>query len=941
VPNPVVRSLYMRAPLRTFRSVCRRNRQPPVRTRRSTTRDFRAIERCRDGSSRHLGTTLGSPGALCALLWLAGGLGCGDSSSAGRDGGVVDEPAYGAGHFGTWVVDDHGLPAYDFKPPTTGPTTWPTTGIDPPGAFHQLGNDAITALAHPGGQIELFTARTFPRFANRLDDALGHWAGGFGWVVGPGFQFSTLGADAPDGAVELRRFGMGYVRRDIAHAGVRISQVVFAPDGDDEVLIETLSFTNTTGAAMALSYVDYWGVAGMFPRFGSHNYEADTVTTRHDPARQAVVVESTRVPGDLTVPSATVDPSPKAWFVTALDHAIDGFDTVGSAFVGGGTRALPAAVAAGALTGSLDPSGTLHESDAVLVTQERLALAPGESVTLHLLYGLAPTGRQDEVIDRYRADYQQRFADMTTRWSTTAPVVSFPALPWIGRELAWDYYYLVSGSLLEDYFGAHVVNQGSAYLYGWGQNVALRDPLQHVMPLIYAEPRLARETIRYVLAATSSDGRTPYGTSGYGAASTLNSFFNPSDIGLWLIWAATEYVGATRDFAFLDAPVRTYDGVSTTVFELLSRVFAFQTQTVGIGRHGLVHMLNADWNDLFVQLAPDPAGTIADGESTMNTALALIVYPQLRALAQRRADDALASAITAQTDALTAAMQAQWRGRWFDRGYLNAGATLEVGADNLCIESNGPALLVPGLLTDDQTTALVQAIDTELSAPSRLGMPLEGAPIPAAFASAGVNATGIWYSIVGLTINGLARVGAQHPAAAQLAWKEFAKATLANHATQYPDIWYGIWSGPDAYHGDAEPALAGQTWDFDLADGMVDWPVTNMHAHSQPLLSSLRLAGVSASADGITIDPVAPYDNLSWTSHSFAVTYTPASVAGSIQTLGADTFTMTVKLPPGVATAASVVVDGVAVEPTVSPPFVTFPVTSTAGSVVTWSISAR
>jgi hypothetical protein len=299
----------------------------------------------------------------------------------------------------------------------------------------------------------------------------------------------------------------------------------------------------------------------------------------------------------------------------------------------------------------------------------------------------------------------------------------------------------------------------------------------------------------------------------------------------------------------------------------------------------------------------------------------------------------LAGTLADNTAALTAAMQAQWRDRWFNRGYLNTGAALEVGANNLCIESNGPALLVPGLMTAEQTKALVQAIDTQLSVPARLGMALQGAPVADAFANAGINATGVWYSITGLTVNGLARVGSDDAPAAGLAWKEFAKSTLANHATLYPDNWYGIWSGPDAFYGDQDdPVLAGQTWDFALADGMVDWPVTNMHSHAQPLLSSLRLAGVSASADGITIDPVAPYDHLSWKSSSFAVAYTPASVTGSIQTLGADRFTLKIKLPSGMSAATSVRVDGAAVDVTAQPPFVSFPVTSTAGAVVTWEV---
>ena len=68
------------------------------------------------------------------------------------------DATFGGGLFGGWTSDDHGLPAYDFSP-----------AAEPPDAWHQIGNSAIKGLVHSAGNIELFTARTFPRFVNKID----------------------------------------------------------------------------------------------------------------------------------------------------------------------------------------------------------------------------------------------------------------------------------------------------------------------------------------------------------------------------------------------------------------------------------------------------------------------------------------------------------------------------------------------------------------------------------------------------------------------------------------------------------------------------------------------------------------------------------------------------------------------------------------------------
>ena len=58
------------------------------------------------------------------------------------------------------------------------------------------------------------------------------------------------------------------------------------------------------------------------------------------------------------------------------------------------------------------------------------------------------------------------------------------------------------------------------------------------------------------------NGQIPYAIAGYGSWS--NFPFEPSDLSPWLFWAVSEYVCATRDFAFLDEFHPYYNGGEAT-----------------------------------------------------------------------------------------------------------------------------------------------------------------------------------------------------------------------------------------------------------------------------------------------------------------------------------------------------------------------------------------
>ncbi len=872
--------------------------------------------------------------------------GCGDRAPQTAPPGPGDfDTTFGNPAFGRWINDELGLPAFRYDGCASGACA------EPADAFHQLGNGHIAAIAHLDGYVELFTAKTFYRVANRYDPARGNLAGGFGWVRDGAMVWSTRYGDRPHGASYERVLGMGYAKKTIEHQGLRLEHYVYAAPGGDEALLERLVLTNLSDSAKVVDYVDYWDVAWWLVRATSpvtptSAYEPARVTTSYDAARAALKAVSLAPAGDLEVPSLTDDPSPKAAFVAFLDDLPDRFDTVQEAFFGSGDARLPEAVARGALTDSLDDRGTLANQDAVLATQKSWALEPGEARALHVLYGIAPRGSEDELIDRYRAAAPNRLPEIAAGWAARTPRVELPAERWVGREMAWSAYYLLSGMLREDFFATRVVNQGSIYQYFWGANAGPRAALRHLLPLIYVDPAAAREVLVYYLRAMRPTGELSYATSGYGGWQPFG--FEPSDSGLWLLWAASEYVHATRDFAFLDqrhdyhCDQRRGGCGGASAYEMLKQAFAYQADVVATGPHGLVRLLDSDWDDFLTSFsrAVDPERTEALGESTLNTALALVAYPGLASLAERRGDDALATAVRDVTADLAAALDAQWRGEFVNRAYVYTSddQPIEVGAGNLWLASNGVALLAESALDPERAASLVARMSTDLLEPSPLGLASQGSPI-----LQGLGTAGFWYSLAGPAIEALAR-RSDVPGARELAWSAFLRQTLATHAETYPDIWYGVWSGPDMYYTplDASGAFRpGETWCFPGVLCMQDFPVTNMFSHSEPLIGSVRLAGLRADALGLVIDPVYPFADFGWQSPAFAVSRHGGEIAGRVTALGDDVLQVRVRMPEGAAGDARARVDGRAVPSSVADGMVHFELPVRAGVAAAWSVAAR
>ena len=109
---------------------------------------------------------------------------------------------------------------------------------------------------------------------------------------------------------------------------------------------------------------------------------------------------------------------------------------------------------------------------------------------------------------------------------------------------------------------------------------------------------------------------------------------------------------------------------------------------------------------------------------------------------------------------------------------------------------------------------------------------------------------GIWPSLNQTLVWALARLD---PA---MAWDEWKKNSLAAHAEAYPDVWYGVWSGPDSWNSELSKT-PGETAASPVFHG-VDFPVLNLHAHACYLFSATKLLGIEFTEDGLTVRPALP-----------------------------------------------------------------------------------
>lgn len=857
--------------------------------------------------------------------------------------------AYGSGYFGEWVEDEFGLPAFHYtcdqiKDPKA--VTKVNPGIlGPTEHIHQVGNDRIVAIASNFGHVRVRQDEGAPKFLNDHAPEREIFAGGIGYLTDGKNTISTY---YPGNASSFDRvFGVGYFRKQISENGYKINQVIFAPFGDDPALVSQVTIINSGDSPADLRWIEYWGCqlyqfsfrafmeqfAGKnlhdsrrdFAARFSHNFKAAAngsglIESKNfngrDPAEerrfQGVIAHLEKNPDPfLAVPSKEVpksadfdDSNPPPTFLISLDAAPDGMSSNAKGFFGSGGIERPAAIDR-PLDGNLDKTGT----DSSLLLERKFSLKPGESRTLTFLYGYIASGFDlDGLVSKYRQSAPTALRDSCAQWKKSGIHFSTESDPWVDREVTWNQYYLRSGFTYDNFFHQHIVSQASIYQYVMGFQGAARDPIQHVLPFVFSDPERVQEVLRYTLKEVRPDGSVPYGIVGHGMIMPTVSD-NSSDMPLWLIWAVSEYVLATRDVRFLDSEIVTMYGPDPnalrgegagkdTVRNLLARCYKHVTEDVGTGQHGLMRMLQDDWNDALVTAWVPQAGVKAcleKGESVLNSAMAAYVFDDYAHMLTYTGDeDRVTSPIRVMAEQHRAAVRGQWTGNWFKRAWLGMD-TGWLGEKCMWLEPQ-PWALIASITNEEQTKTLVQNIDQQLRRPSPIGA-IQLTPGP------DQDAHGVWKMEPGTSVNGgvwfslnQTLIWALAGLDGTMAWDEWKKNSFARHAEVYPEIWYGTWSGPDVINSvnSKEPGKTTGGTPF----GWTDFPVLNMHTHACPLYSLTKLLGIKFTEAGLVLAPKVPLTSFRFESPLLGLIKSGDGYEGWYNPSAQNTWSIILTLPP-------------------------------------------
>ena len=853
-----------------------------------------------------LGTAIAAPPILSMLM----------NSVESHAASVPGTKPYGSGHFGEWIEDEFALPAYRY---TCDQTTDPKAATPvTPGILastehiHQVGNDRITAIASNNGTVRVRQDEGAPKFLNDFAPENHQYAGGFGYLTDGNETLSTLYEGNSDSSDRI--FGIGYFRKRVSGKNFRIDQVISAPFGDDPMLLSQITITNQSSAPADLRWIEYWGCQNyqfsqraFIESFSGQGSPVDfrrKFAQRFESRFQSVdgnigllhTAEFTgRTPQEemlwqhmkpalaknennfiSAIPEETPtssfdDLQPPATFLVSLDAPADSFSTNANAFFGAGGAHRP-----DGLSGELDNQLATSDVIGALLIERKLHLQPGESRTLHFLYGYLPTGFElAPLIARYKACAATSLKDSSAKWKSTGMRFTVATEPWIARETIWNHYSLRSSLTYDDFFAQHLLNQNGFYEYVMGFQGAARDPLQHCLPFLFSDPEIVKSILRYTLKEVRTDGSLPYAITGHGVIAHMVAD-NASDLPLWLLWTASEYVLATRDLAFLDeqitSPLPNAAPRTDTVRNLLARCYRHQVDQVGVGEHGVARMLNDDWNDgLLGTFATKAFKEAAEkGESVLNSAMSAWVfdyYARMLTYANQGADTIPQIRQTAASHRQAASKQ--WTGKWFRRAWL--GPTLGwLGESTLWIEPQ-PWAIVAGVTTPDQSRALIQTMDALLRRTSPIGATQmsEGPDMQQGevFLPGTCVNGGVWPSLNQTLVWALATVD---PA---MAWDEWKKNSLARHADAYPNLWYGIWSGTDSYNSTIS-TQPGESVNNKYFHG-TDFPVLNLHSHACSLYSISKIIGLEFNEHGLSISPDLPVESYRFESPLVAVIKSP------------------------------------------------------------------
>lgn len=445
----------------------------------------------------------------------------------------------------------------------------------------------------------------------------------------------------------------------------------------------------------------------------------------------------------------------------------------------------------------------------VLSASFEMTLAAGTKQTVRMVIGCNFKG-SEQSIDSQIADMRKNAKLINDAriegayawlWKRVLPDFADEKNEKIQCEMIWNAYVLECMATYNQYFDETYVPQGSVYAYSLGQNASNRDHLQHLLPLIYTNPKLAKSCIRFAMKHTLPDGEICRQDIGYGYRDP--GIYMESDAQIYMFMAVGEYLRITKDYGFLQETLQYYPveyGRKDMVLHFLMKQFIYLRDTIRTGQHGLVRMLNSDWSDSFFHpYSPNIYWHFA--ESHMNTTMLLATMPVFVKGLEAYVEEFQEYEIETKQfieemkwyrEKIYRAFMKDMEGRTYaPRCYLceHDEPELKFGMDTLCIESQ-PFILQMEDFPLERKQKLLEEIKCRVLDVEKMGARTREVPLwdEQGHAEDG----GIWFSHQGALIAGM--VTFDKDAAMEL----LKKLSFHHFAEEFPEYWLGHWTYADS-----------------------------------------------------------------------------------------------------------------------------------------------
>lgn len=404
----------------------------------------------------------------------------------------------------------------------------------------------------------------------------------------------------------------------------------------------------------------------------------------------------------------------------------------------------------------------------------------------------------------------------------------------LSQELIWHAYNLEAMATYSNYYKETKIPQGTIYDYDWGAHASARDNFQHALPLIYYNPKLAKSVLRYMLKRTTSFGDIRLIEKGYGYGSNERYFTSDQQLFFFLLFS--EYLRVTKDYEFLIEEVEYYpviNGATMKVVDFVEKCFVFLRDEIGIGEHGLVRLMNSDWNDAVYYIVDVPYNRVLfTGESHMNSAMAIstlqFLIPELIKAKEIKKLESIKSNLEIlcqsmnlyRTNVLGSFIKDLGNRSFPRRMYFNSKS---YGDENMFLEPQGYTLLIDEF-SDEYKINLYNEMLKRVYSGEKLGAREQEKPEfeDEHFDKGSRENGGFWWALNGPVIMGMSKLNKE------IAMKLLKDMTFENYRNKFPQYWTSYWSAAD----NIESSLIPEEGLPDQSANYASIPVYCAHPHA-------------------------------------------------------------------------------------------------------------